>query len=723
MINETSLSAGIAERLRVKVRPDLIIQAQLYEGRTHYVVKDPVGLRYFRFKEEEYFLLKSLDGKRRLEEVREDYESHFRPHKITIEELARFASQLTQAGIASVDTPRQGQVLYERFRKQRFRRRLAAWTNILYIKIPVFDPDKLLTWMRPYLGWIFHPITVSATVLFWLTALLWVASHYDELQARLPEFYTFFNFYNVVYMWLALGVVKVIHEFGHGLTCKYFKGECHEMGVLFLVLSPCLYCDVSDSWLLPNKWHRVWIGFAGIYVELSMAALCTFTWWNTDPGLIHNLSLSTMFVCSVNTVLFNGNPLLRYDGYYILMDMMEIPNLRAKAARFFSSMFGKFCLGLPTDVEPYLPRSRRTFFFTFAVASYLYRWFVSFAILWFLYCFLIPYKLSSVSTFLAAASLSTLLIVPSYQLGKYLWEHRRTSNVSKFRLSITASVFIVLAGLFFFLKLPYNVKASFVTSPAKPEYVWVEVPGILRTQHVRDGDPVAPGQELAMLENPDKQDQLMELQRQIFAYTESAKALAWSPNDARRRQVQEQLKMAKGYEQQAETVQKDINRLVLKAHRAGTVMRPPKPEQLGIFLEVGPAPFCQIGDPKKLQAWLVVDQADQELIREGQKVKLKFYSQTLSIVDGVISKIPNVNVDRLPPELANEAGGEVATTTDPETGQQIPIHTLYYAVVPLENPDLHLQPGLRGKAKIQALKISLAERVWRWVKGLFHFET
>src|SRR5438093_13335689 len=103
MIHETSLSPGLAERLRVRVRPDLVVRRQVYEGRTHYVVKDPVGLRYFRFKEEEYFLLRNLDGKRRLEDLKEDYEREFPPQKIEIEELARFASQLSQAGIASVD--------------------------------------------------------------------------------------------------------------------------------------------------------------------------------------------------------------------------------------------------------------------------------------------------------------------------------------------------------------------------------------------------------------------------------------------------------------------------------------------------------------------------------------------------------------------------------------------------------------------------------------------
>ena len=126
-------------------------------------------------------------------------------------------------------------------------------------------------------------------------------------------------------------MTKVLHEFGHGLSCKHFGGECHEMGVMILVLTPCLYCNVSDSWMLPNKWHRAAIGAAGMYVEVVLASICTFIWWFTEPGLFNYLCLNVMFICSVSTVMFNANPLLRYDGYYILADILEIPNLRQKA--------------------------------------------------------------------------------------------------------------------------------------------------------------------------------------------------------------------------------------------------------------------------------------------------------------------------------------------------------------------------------------------------------
>ena len=204
--------------------------------------------------------------------------------------------------------------------------------------------------------------------------------------------------------WVCLAVVKIIHEFGHGLTAKHFGGEVHEMGILFLVLTPALYCDVTDSWLLPNKWKRIWISAAGIYVECFLASIATFVWWYSTPGLLNSLAMATMFICSVNTIMFNANPLLRYDGYYVMADWLEIPNLRIKSTQFFAYLIQEKVLGLEIPVQSYLPRSRRYLFVTYAMASYIYRWFVTFAILWFLSQVLKPYKLESVSYLLAAGA-------------------------------------------------------------------------------------------------------------------------------------------------------------------------------------------------------------------------------------------------------------------------------------------------------------------------------
>src|SRR5207248_11362015 len=176
--------------------------------------------------------------------------------------------------------------------------RIASWSYILYITLPVFAPDKLLQRMLRCLSWIFTRWFFALSVGLMLSAVLLVTTHFDTFYDRPPNYYEFLRWNTLLYACLTLGVVKVIHEFGHGLSCKAFGGECHEMGALFLCLSPCLYCNVSDSWTLPSKWKRIIISFAGIYVELVIAALATFVWWNAQnyPTLRH-ITLCVMVLC------------------------------------------------------------------------------------------------------------------------------------------------------------------------------------------------------------------------------------------------------------------------------------------------------------------------------------------------------------------------------------------------------------------------------------------
>jgi putative peptide zinc metalloprotease protein len=325
-----------AEHLQVKLRPDLIVQPQFYEGMTHYVVKDPIALKYFRFKIEEYFLLQQFDGKNTLQDVKRAFERKYRPQTISIEDLTRFVAQLHEAGIAQIDSPDQAKVLITRRRKNKWKKLWQFFANILYIKIPVVDPEKMLTGMYPYFRWIYTSYFITFSVGLMLAAITLVISQWSTFSAELPDFQSFFNFKTIFAFWISLACVKIIHEFGHGLTAKHYGGEVHEMGMLFLVLTPALYCDVTDSWLLPSKWKRIWISAAGIYVECFLASLATFVWWYCEPGLLKSLMMATMFICSVNTIMFNANPLLRYDGYYVMADYLEIPNLRIKSTQFFT---------------------------------------------------------------------------------------------------------------------------------------------------------------------------------------------------------------------------------------------------------------------------------------------------------------------------------------------------------------------------------------------------
>ena len=268
-------------------------------------------LRYVRLKETEHFLVSQLDGRHTLDEVRVAFEGRYRPRRIHLDEVEAFARQLIADGLAHPAPARAAEQLLDR--REQFRRQ-ARWNvlaNLLSLRVPLCDPDRHLGRLARGLGWLLSPTFLIAGSLFILAALLLVTIHFGQFHARLPAASEFFRLSTAVYLWAAIAVAKILHELGHGISCKTFGGEVHEVGMMFLCLAPCLYCDVSDAWTFPNKWRRMFVGFAGIYVELLIAAVATFVWWYT-PGnlLVNRLCLSLMIVCSVNTLTLNGNPLL-----------------------------------------------------------------------------------------------------------------------------------------------------------------------------------------------------------------------------------------------------------------------------------------------------------------------------------------------------------------------------------------------------------------------------
>ena len=714
-----------AEHLQVKLRPDLIVQPQFYEGMTHYVIKDPIALKYFRFKVEEYFLLQQFDGKQTLQDVKRAFERKYRPQTITVDDLLRFASQLHEAGIALIDSPDQAQALVRRHKKNQWKKVWQFLANILYIKIPVVDPEKLLSGMYPYFRWLYTSWFIAFSVGMMLSALTLVASQYQTFSTRLPDFQSFFNWHSIVYFWCSLAIIKVIHEFGHGLTAKHFGGEVHEMGMLFLVLTPALYCDVTDSWLLPSKWKRIWISAAGIYVECFLASLATFVWWNTEQGLLNSLCLATMFICSVNTIMFNANPLLRYDGYYVMSDYLEIPNLRTKSTQFFAYLFQEKVLGLEIPVQSYMPRSRRSLFVIYAIASYLYRWVVTLSIVYFLSQFLKPHKLQSISYMIAGGSLVPLFFMPVYQGVKFLRQPGRMRKVKKVRAATFAVVTVAAVTGILLIPTPLRIQGSLVLTVAKPIEIYATLPGRLVSLNVRDGETVKEGQLLATLSNPEKEleyEQLHEQQRSNYV-----KAVWYgSVSDAASRALAQGFREA---EQKLEVplskLSEQLDLLKLSAPKDGQVIGVPHRSTIGQYLKPG-KPLLEIGDNHQLEAHLVLDQSDVDLINSRDKSNrptawIKIYGTSEKTFKSYVAQTAQRSQEDVAPELSNNAGGEIAVKQDPKTGRSKPLTPVFEAIIPVDNTELLLQPGLRGFAKIDAGHATLAEWLYRMAAKTFHF--
>src|SRR5262252_2397971 len=170
------------KKVRIRIRPDLDIAPQKYEGRTYYVVKDPVSLRYYRFKEQEHFLIGLMDGSYTLDDAQKAYEKRFRPERLTLEDLEGFAQQLLTAGLAHNESPQAGKQLFDRRKKRRRSEWMQTLTNILYIKIPIFDPEKLLNRMLPHLRWIFTTWFMVLSVCWMMSAIMLVATHFETFR-------------------------------------------------------------------------------------------------------------------------------------------------------------------------------------------------------------------------------------------------------------------------------------------------------------------------------------------------------------------------------------------------------------------------------------------------------------------------------------------------------------------------------------------------------------
>jgi putative peptide zinc metalloprotease protein len=725
-------------------RGDIVTNRQVYQGQAWFVVKDPISLHYFRFRPEEYALLDMLDGKASLEQLKEQFEAKFPPRRITADELARFIATLHRSGLVIGDRPGQGPQLFER-RRQRLWKQWVAWlSNIMSMRFRGIDPDRLLERLDPWFGWLFSPPAFVAAAVLAISALLLVLVNFDVFRSKLPEFHQFFAAGNWLYLAVALGVTKIIHEFGHGLSCKHYGGECHEMGVMLLVLTPCLYCDVSDSWMLPNKWKRAAIGAAGMYVEVIIASIATWLWWYSHPGIFNQLCLDVMFVSSVSTILFNANPLLRYDGYYILSDILEIPNLRQKATTILQRLATRWCLGIKQPEDPFLPQRRRELFALYAVASSLYMWFVSLSIFLFVWNVFKPYRLEVLGQVLAGTALWGLVVRPIHGMIKFLNVPGRRDEVKTANVATTMAVAAVVAGAIALIPLPQRVWSAAEIRPRGEETVYVTVPGRVESFAVRPGDRVEKGAELARLSSIDLDLEIAELEGKAAEYRTRLDSLIRErfTDPAAGREVGTVEEALKSVDEQLAKKRRDRTELVLRAPRGGVVLpatsvepkedpsgklpawtgNPLAPQNVGATYVPGTV-VCMVGEPTAFEAVIVVDQTEVEFVQLGQRVDFKIDAFPWQTFTGTVDEISESRIEAGSERLSVKAGGGVPTETD-EAGREVPISASYEVMMALPANDPRMAAvttGMRGTARIRVGSRTVGQWLLRLLWQTFNF--
>ncbi|MBC7783422.1 MAG: HlyD family efflux transporter periplasmic adaptor subunit [Burkholderiales bacterium] len=645
--------------LRPRLRPTAQISRQYYRGDRWYVVRDPAGNQFHRLSDPAYRFVGLLDGSRTVGEAWDLVGGQLADDAPTQSEVIQILSQLFAANLIETDVTPDSAVILKR-QKMHFKRKMQQrLMNLLFPRMPLWDPDNFIkTWMpviRLMLSW-FGAVVWLAVV---IGAIVVLAPMWPELQASTKDAIAPSNW---AWLWVTFIVIKFIHEMGHAFSCRRFGGEVHEVGIMLLVLVPTPYVDASSAWAFPNKWKRVFVGAGGMIFELFVAAVCAFIWAQTRGSgsgqLINQLAYNTMLIASVSTIIFNANPLLRYDGYYILSDYWEIPNLQRKSSEYTLGLIKRHIFRVKQQ-QPLPAPWQRVQLFVYAIASSAYRIFVSLAIAYMLF-YSLPEQLKIIGLLMGIGALTTFLLFPLFKLLKYLSTdpelHRKRARAWGFTGAVTAAL-VLLIGV---INFPVAVRAEGVLEPAERRSIYTETPGFVEDVKVADGDWVKAGDVLMVLSNRQEQSQLDE---QLIELQIVEKQITASLGNPPEHVVFTGRLQRLGFiaDQQKDRVAK----LIIRAPIDGRVVAPEIGNMKGAYLPPSQL-IATITQQSQLEAFVVIDQAD--IARVGGDGK---FSAQLRCV-GAPNQVVDVDASRVKISPAAKKEVRSAALTHAGEGERVP---------------------------------------------------
>jgi putative peptide zinc metalloprotease protein len=591
----------------------------------------------------------------------------------------------------------------------------ALANNIFFFRKSLYDPDRIFGRMAKAVPWIWTKTTywVSwAIIALGAIVFIYSAEGLDHALANL------FNWNNLALMWVTTIVLKSIHELGHGLTCKHFGGEVHEIGFMSMVFTPYFFVNVSDAWTMPDRRHRMLVSFAGIYVELVFAALATFLWAVVQPGWFKDFLFNIIVIASVSTIIFNANPLMRFDGYYIMIDAIETPNLQQKSRALVQSKVTKLLFGSTSKADPLalmpLPKKRLWLFYTYAVLSWIYGYYVIYSLIRFMEPHLQPLGLEGLSNWFAFLALTGWVVVPLWHFVKQL-DLSREDLKRGGRWGRIAKVFgIPLLAFFAYCFVPVSteiVRRSAV-EVANPEVVRPQSVGFIQKVHVREGQAVTPGTVLAELENREIRQEFALQQRALEEYELRIRAAL----GAERADEMAQLEALRdGAKARMEKARSDVEQLTLRAKTAGVVLNRDLESRVGQLLRPPNDTFCELAPLNPMQIKIPLTEQQVREVRRGQRVTLLADAFPNRKFEGVVNGEPmEMDEHNFPIAFSKQRGGDVPTIPDGTGREKLMEHT-YVVTVEVQNPDNLLRYGMTTRSKIESGKRPFGKIVLQWL--------
>ena len=687
------------------LRQDLKVTPLRIRGRDAYVVKDPLSLQYFRWGQKEYYLSTLLDGKKTGHQILQMMQRAFPEADYDEQDLQIALMQFMNAGLLLTDGTMAQSIYHQRQFAIKKAKKGKLWLTILSkfisFKITLFDPDLLLLRMSKRLGFLWTWKAVAVLLVMMASSGWLLTRDTGSFVSRMPNI---FGWENLFIIWIVMILVKIVHEFGHGLSCKHFGGEVHEMGAMFILFSPFLFCNATDSWVFTEKWKRIVVNFAGIYLELFLASVAAALWVLTPPGFFNQVCFNVALVCSVMTVFFNVNPLMKFDGYYALSDFLEVPNLKERADRALVTRTAGFFTGGEGVLRDPIVEGFKWPILIYGVGSYVWTFIVASNMIQHIGSMLEPIGLDRIVQSSAGIVLVMGIVAPPWLVASQIMKVIKSEDDHRVRnrvLITLGCVLLVVAALLFF-PAPVTVKTACALEGSNRIRVTAATVGFIQKISVSDGQSVESGEELAVLENPELGAYLakLKLQKETL-HVQQAFALS--------RQMDKEIPSLRAQVLQFDTAIKkqaqDVAALQMRAPVRGMVIGQKLQDKVGTLLRQGEL-LCEILPDGPLQAVVVLKENEASLVEVGQSVTFRLLSSPGKASPGKVLTVASSPSLELPHQsLSQYAGGTVPSVLTDRGNNSAPIalpsSLVYKATIALEDPNGILRPGMSGLVKIQ----------------------
>ena len=641
---------NVAE-LKPRLLPHARIYRHVYRGDPWYVVQDTTAGRYHRVSPGAFAMLTRMDGSRTMQFLWDDALKQGGDQIPTQDEVVELLMQLYTNDLLHCDVTPDAAELFERYRKRR-RQKWKQWLlNPMSLKIPLIDPDAFLTRWADRLAWLFS----ARGALMWLVvvvpALLLAAQHWDELANSISD--QLLATSNLVALALLYPVIKALHELGHGFAAKVWGGTVHEMGLMFLVFAPVPYVDASSASAFPSKHRRAVVGAAGMLVETFIAALAMYAWVLVEPGVVRSLLFNVMLIAGISTVIVNGNPLLRFDGYFILVDMIEMPNMAQRGQRYLRYLSDRYLFSAKSIEPPEETPSEKRWLFSYTISAWIYRILITISIILF-----VAGEFFIFGVLLALWGLVTLIGMPVWKSLKHL--HSSSTLQRNRQHAIKVAVTLVVSVVLFvtLVPMPLRTQAEGVVWLPDQALVRAGADGFFERWLVIPGNHVKKGMPVAMLRDPQLQAELSLAEARVNEAEARYRADGFNDpvqGDILRQQLEHE-------EHALKRVQERYDRLILRSETDGVLSAPLDQDLDGQFFKKGEL-IAYILDRQKLIARTVVTQGDIDLVRTRlQEAEIRFADAIPQIhASRVIREAPG-GVNELPTAALSPGGGGLIAT-------------------------------------------------------------